>query len=68
MASSGLSTSLLREITPPALPEGRNRYPASSSFTRPVRIPVIRGVVGDSGLTTPVGVDIIDLVVAGSGS
>src|SRR5688500_6251560 len=59
------------KLTPPMLPGGMNRYLGrllrATSFTSPVWIPVVCLVVGDSGLTTPVGLDLVDLGVSGSG-
>jgi hypothetical protein len=71
MAPPGSRALYSANLTPPALPGGRNRHlgrlPTTGSFTSPVRIIVVRIVVGDSGITTPVGVDVIDLGVSGSG-
>ena len=64
---SGLPTSLLCETySSGATRREESLLRPTSAFTCPVRIPVLRIVVGDFGITTTVGVDVIDLVVAGS--
>ncbi len=66
---SGLPTSLLCETHSSGATRREESLPrttTTTSFTSPVRIIVVRLVVGDSGLTTPVGLDVIDLGVSGS--
>ena len=64
--ASGLLSSLLCETHSCGPTRREESLPPASSFTCPVRIPVLRIVVGDSSITTSVGVDVIDLVVAGA--
>jgi hypothetical protein len=65
--ASGLPTSLLCETHFSGATRREESLPLASSFTCPVRIIVLRIVAGDWGPTTPVGVDVIDLAVAGCG-
>src|SRR5215211_1923904 len=70
MAPPGSRPLYSAKLTPPALPGGRNRYLGgllTTSFTPPVRIKVGRIVVGDAFPAPPVGLDVIDLGVSGSG-
>jgi hypothetical protein len=70
MAPPGSRPLYSAKLTPPALPGERNCYLGrllTTSFTPPVRIKVVCIVVGDVFPTTPVGFDVIDLGVAGSG-
>jgi hypothetical protein len=65
--ASGLPPSVLCETHSSGTTRREESLPRlTSSFTCPVRIPVLRIVVGDSGIATPVGVDVIDLGVSGS--
>jgi len=71
MAPPGSRPLYTAKLYPPVLPGGSNRYLGglllTTSLTPPVRIKVVCVVVGNVFPTTPVGFDVIDLGVSGSG-